>query len=175
MTARSRSNPAPLSSTSSLLIRFGLVGLSGVGVNLCALAIFSALGLVSTLASALAIELSVLSNFALNDRWTFSDRRHGSWWVRALRFQLVSLVGALMQWVTFVALGLIFSLCELSIGGWADYQHVWESGGLMSLVATPPELGAWQYLAQLIGIAVATSWNFLVNLTWTWGARNERP
>jgi len=176
MTASPRSKQGSPASTASLslLIRFGLVGLSGVGVNLCALAIFSALGLISTLASALAIELSILSNFVLNDRWTFSDRRSGPWWARALRFQLVSLVGALMQWVTFVALGLIFALCELSIGGWAGYQHTWESGGLLSLIATPPELGAWQYLAQLIGIALATSWNFLVNLTWTWGSRGER-
>ena len=157
----------------TLLLRFGLVGLSGVGVNLGALALISALGFVSTLASALAIELSIISNFLLNDRWTFAAQRSGAAWSRALRFQLVSLVGALMQWATFVLMGLIFALSELSVGGWARYEPVWREGGLLSLIANPPELGVWQYLAQLVGVGVATSWNFLVNLNWTWRRTKE--
>jgi len=151
------------------LYRFGLVGLSGVVVNLAALALLSGLGLLSTVASALAIELSILSNFLLNDRWTFVERRAGSAWSRALRFQLVSLVGALMQWGTFVVMGALFALTDLSDGGWARYEPVWEGAGLLGLIQSPPELGPWRYAAQLIGIAVATSWNFLVNLSWTWG------
>lgn len=152
----------------SLLIRFGLVGLSGVFVNLGALALLSALGLVSTLASALAIELSILSNFALNDAWTFAEQRSGSKRTRLARFQLVSLIGALMQWLTFVLLGLIFALLDLSVGGWVSYEPLWRAQGLSALIAHPPELGAWRYLAQLSGVAVAVSWNFLVNMTWTW-------
>lgn len=172
MSSQTPLKSTPIRSTQlSLLLRFGLVGLSGVGVNLGALALMSTLGLVSTLASALAIELSIVSNFVFNDRWTFSDRRAGGLWTRAVRFQLVSLIGALMQWGTFVLLGLIFALCEQSEGGWSAYLPIWEREGVSGLVSSPPALGAWQYVAQLIGIAVATSWNFLVNLSWTWGAR----
>ena len=166
-----RPRRAPL----TLLLRFGLVGLSGVGVNLGALALLSALGLLSTVASALAIELSILSNFLLNDRWTFAEQRSGTAWSRALRFQLVSLIGALMQWGTFVLMGLIFALSELSVGGWGRYEPVWREGGLASLISSPPELGAWQLLAQLVGVGVATSWNFLVNLNWTWGSQLKEP
>lgn len=152
-----------------LFFRFGLVGVSGIGVNLGVLALLSSWGLVSTLSSALAIELSILSNFLLNDQWTFSQRRKGLLLHRALRFQFVSLIGAMMQWFTFVFMGLIFALSDFSFGGWAEYEPIWQKGGLESLITHPPELGSWQYLAQLFGIAIATSWNFLVNLTWTWG------
>ena len=159
----------------TLLTRFGLVGLSGVFVNLGALALLSALGCLSTTASAVAIEVSILSNFALNDRWTFAERRVGSMGSRLARFQLVSLIGAVMQWGTFVLCGLLFALFDLSQGGWVSYEPVWREGGLSALIASPPSLGAWQYLAQLIGVGVAMSWNFLVNLTWTWGSTLDEP
>ena len=46
-------------------------------------------------ASAVAIEVSIISNFILNDLWTFRDRRHGHAATRLLKFNglmLISLV-----------------------------------------------------------------------------------
>jgi cellulose synthase/poly-beta-1,6-N-acetylglucosamine synthase-like glycosyltransferase/putative flippase GtrA len=53
-------------------VRFGLVGLSGVLVNSMTLWLLAAtLGLPTMLAGLLATEAAVISNFVLNDRWTF--------------------------------------------------------------------------------------------------------
>ncbi len=40
-----------------------------------------------------AIEVSILSNFVLNDFWTFRDRRHGHIAVRLLKFNGLMLIG----------------------------------------------------------------------------------
>lgn len=61
-------------------VRFGLVGLSGVLLNSAVLwALALVLGLPAMLASLLATEAAILSNFLLNDRWTFAagGYRHG--------------------------------------------------------------------------------------------------
>src|SRR4029450_7671480 len=51
---------------------FGLVGLSGFGVNTAVLlALVQGLRLPVLPASVLATEVAILSNFMLNDRWTF--------------------------------------------------------------------------------------------------------
>ena len=163
--------------------RFCAVGASGVLVNLGALAALTGAGVVSTLASALAIELSILSNFALNDRWTFSVGRgaergagrgagRGAWWARLARFQLVSLVGACAQWGAFVVGTLALLRCgvggEIGAGAWDAYALVL-SRGVLAVLQEPPQVGAWQYVAQLGGVGVATAWNFLANFYWTWG------
>jgi putative flippase GtrA len=75
-------------------IRFGLVGLSGVVVNTSVLwALARGMQLPVPLASALATETAILSNFALNDRWTFRAARQHPLLMRLLRFNGVSLGG----------------------------------------------------------------------------------
>ncbi len=60
---------------SLLALRFGLVGLSGVVVNLAALRLFpGVLGWTLPLSIGLASEVSILSNFVANDRWPFGHR-----------------------------------------------------------------------------------------------------
>lgn len=144
-------------------------------VNLGVLALLTALGMRSSLASAWAIEVSILSNFAVNELWTFRDQREGSSLAgRAARFQLVSLVGALVQWVVFLA-------GNVALLWWLDGRAALDAyfagpGDLFDRfvrrpVLDPPEVGAGVYLAQLAGIAVATGWNFLANFYWTWRDR----
>ena len=84
-------------------IRFNLVGALGMAVQLAALALFTRLLHGHALvASAAAVELTLVHNFCLHRRYTWRDRRGGSArWGRAfLRFQLangmVSLVGNLL-------------------------------------------------------------------------------
>jgi putative flippase GtrA len=75
-------------------VRFGLVGLSGVVVNTSVLwALARGAHLPVPLASALATETAILSNFALNDRWTFRAARQHPLLMRLLRFNGVSLGG----------------------------------------------------------------------------------
>lgn len=76
-------------------IRFGLVGLSGVVVNSTVLwLLVHQAHLVTPLASVIATETAILSNFALNDRWTFHAAAHQrSFGQRLLRFNGVALGG----------------------------------------------------------------------------------
>ena len=172
------------------LIKFGVVGGSGVVVNLGVLAILRSLGFGDNLASALAIEVSIISNFILNDRWTFRDRvvPHGesassvelttfSLGQRAVRFQLVSLVGALAQWLSFILFNLTWVYLGVlegpNVDGWSSYAPLLNQEGWRVLVTTPPRVGDLVYASQLLGILLATAWNFLANHYWTWGARSR--
>lgn len=75
-------------------LRFALVGLLGVGVNLAVLAALVALfGLTPLVAGVLATECAILFNFSLHERWTFADTRHGSTAARLGRFNAVALIG----------------------------------------------------------------------------------
>ena len=121
--------------------KFCLVGASGVLVNEGLLWLLKQLaGLPLPLSSAISIESSILSNFVLNDYFTFSDRRSWgakSFGARLAKFNLVSLGG----------LGLNMGI----------------------LVLLSNVLGLHYLISNLFGIAVATIWNYLVNAWWTWG------
>jgi dolichol-phosphate mannosyltransferase len=147
-------------------VKFAVVGVSGMVVNMAALFVFADLASIHTnLASAIAIEISVLSNFALNDRWTFADRRAAAsgGLTRLIRFHAVSGVGATVQWVTFVVGNYLVASLLLGDG----------TSSLGASFSHPPEVGAWKYFSQFVGVGVAAVWNFLANLKWTW--RNDGP
>lgn len=161
---------------SKRFIQFGLVGVSGVFVNLLCLKGFLSLGFLSSIASASAIQVSIFSNFILHDRWTFQDRQtqneiqtqdqpHMPILTRLFKFQMISMFGALIQWSVF----LIANLCWLWLGfgteAWATYL---QDCSLQKIVFNPPEVGIYMYASQLMGIIVATAWNFLANLKFTW-------
>ncbi|ABS56964.1 Dolichyl-phosphate beta-D-mannosyltransferase [Methanoregula boonei 6A8] len=121
------------------LFRFGIVGLTGIIVNeglLIYLRSYAQFAL--PVASIISIELSILSNFILNDSWTFKTGQHAlpHWWQRLLSFQVVSLGGAAINFVILNALALYVGV---------DYR-----------------------VANILGIVVAFAWNFLVNRRVTW-------
>jgi putative flippase GtrA len=88
------------------LARFGAVGLSGVAVNTAALWLLAkGAGLPLPAASAIATEIAILSNFALNDAWTFRHApRQAGLLGRLLRFNAVSLGGLLLTVATLFGL-----------------------------------------------------------------------
>jgi dolichol-phosphate mannosyltransferase len=123
-------------------LRFCLVGMSGVAVNLGALWLFKArLGFSDLVSVALAVETAMVSNFALNDAWTFGDlRRSGVQLagrvVRFLRFNLVCAVGALVN-----------------VGTFAVLTGLW---------------GVHYMISGAIGIGVAAALNYVLNTVVTW-------
>ena len=124
-------------------LKFGLVGLSGVLVNEGLLWLLTEnLGLYYLLSAAIAVETAIITNFILNDIWTFRDRRtpgNRSLLGRGLKFNLVSLGG-------------------LSIN--------------IAILWTVTEVVGISYLiSNLIGIAGATLWNYTINTLWTWRAK----
>ena len=154
--------PGPLKPfASARFAKFCAVGASGVVVNMGCLALLAdVLGAQANVAAALSIEISINTNFLINELWTFRDRRGSSGGVvrRWAQFHAVSFVGAALQWSVFVALNAIIA----GIGGHGA------SEGFVAAIADPPDVGRWMYLSQLAGIAVATLWNFTANFFWTW-------
>ncbi|HET9551826.1 MAG TPA: GtrA family protein, partial [Anaeromyxobacteraceae bacterium] len=80
------------------LSQFLVVGAVGVVVNLAVLTALVALGAPVKAAVALAIAVSMLSNFALNRRFTFSYARQGSAWRQLAGFVLSCSAGAAVNY-----------------------------------------------------------------------------
>jgi dolichol-phosphate mannosyltransferase len=153
---------------STRFLKFCAVGASGVLVNLGCLGLFArAIGVQANLAAAMAIEISIITNFLINEAWTFRDRRaEGAFRRRLLRFHLVSLVGAALQWLVFVTLN---AAIAAAFGGPAASADAgWLQRWVVGPVLDPADVGDWVYVSQLAGIAIATFWNFFANFYWTW-------
>jgi dolichol-phosphate mannosyltransferase len=87
----------------SEVVRFGLVGASGVAVNSAFLYVFhGVLGWALIPASVFAVEAAIVNNFLWNDRWTFSARDKTPY--RFFRFNLVSLGGLVVNTVVLALL-----------------------------------------------------------------------
>ncbi|MES2154272.1 MAG: glycosyltransferase [bacterium] len=94
------------------ILRFMLVGASGIVVNLGVLFVLHGLfGIEVTPAFASAAGLSILTNFLLNDAFTFRDRAKAPWIARLGMFFLVSLGGML---TTFAALFVLYYLIGMN-------------------------------------------------------------
>ncbi|OGO06640.1 MAG: hypothetical protein A2Y92_05375 [Chloroflexi bacterium RBG_13_57_8] len=121
-------------------VKFCLVGLSGVGVNEGLLWLLREKAGIHLLgSSAIAIETSIITNFILNNYFTFRQRnRPGTraFFIRLGKFNVVSLAGL------GINLGIL---------------------GLFTEV-----FGVYYLLSNLIGIVAAFLWNYLVNTWWTW-------
>jgi dolichol-phosphate mannosyltransferase len=150
-------------------VKFGIVGGSGVVVNLGIYFLFTrGLGwqeslLGKNLSYLLSVEVSILTNFLLNDFWTFADRRQADRWrTRFFRFHVVSLVGMAVNWGIFAALNWLIASGRLELMGnlslWGWHANVDD------------------LIAACLGIIGAMAWNFLANLLWTWrGEKSSTP
>jgi dolichol-phosphate mannosyltransferase len=120
-------------------LKFIGVGLSGTIVNLGVLSLVKAFtnwsGYVALIPG---IEVSIITNFLLNDFITFADRRTGktrSLFGRLLKYNLVGLSGAAINY----AIAAILITIGLNI-----------------------------YIADFIGILVAFLWNYTFSTSWAW-------
>jgi dolichol-phosphate mannosyltransferase len=80
--------------------KFATVGFIGYLINAFGLEIFYRLGLATAIAAALGAELAIISNFTLNNFWTFSERKItsvGRLIVKFLQFNFTSLGAILIQ------------------------------------------------------------------------------
>jgi dolichol-phosphate mannosyltransferase len=95
--------------SSRTFLRFAAVGTSGVVVNLGVFSLLLATGLNKFIASPVAIELSIISNFLLNNYWTFSGRNtRDHIHLKGLKFNLVSFCSLGISYSIFVVLSLLF-------------------------------------------------------------------
>jgi len=100
-----------------MLLKFMAVGLSGVIVNegvYWLLTRFGGLAAYDYLAVVIGIEVSIITNFILNDTFTFAKRRRGkSFMGRFLKFNLICLAGAAIQWGLFMLFTRVFGVYDL--------------------------------------------------------------
>jgi dolichol-phosphate mannosyltransferase len=123
--------------SSRTFLKFGLVGLSGVIVNLGIFTALLSLGMNKFIASPLAIQASIVTNFMGNNYWTFNSRKlQGRTRIRGLKFNIVS----------FLSLG-------VSYGVFVLLSHLRPEGS--------PQLH------QVAGIVPATLVNYFLNSYWT--------
>jgi dolichol-phosphate mannosyltransferase len=98
-------------------IKFAIVGAIGVVVNEGLLILLQSKGVYLLTAGAVAIETSILSNFVLNDLWTFKDRRSGNAAVRLVKFNVLMLAGLVVNLVILDAgtayLGIVYTVANL--------------------------------------------------------------
>jgi dolichol-phosphate mannosyltransferase len=125
------------------LLKFGIVGGSGVLVNMGLLFILTRfLSVRLEIASAIAIEVSILSNFFLNNLWTFRKRNtHVPFWSRLLRYHLVTGLAGIVNYLVLLLLVKTFGLHDM--------------------------------LSNLIGIVIGTFINYTLNSLWTWRVRSS--
>jgi dolichol-phosphate mannosyltransferase len=125
-------------------LRFGLVGLSGVFVDMAIFYLLhdpSGLGIALTRSKIIASEVAIINNFLWNDRWTFGDisSNQKGWKKRLkrfLKFNLICLSGLILN---VLILNILFNV-----------------------------FGINAYVANLMAIAAVTLWNFWLNLKLSW-------
>ncbi len=123
--------PPTLLAHAHRFLRFGVVGGIGAVVNMVILYLLVAHGGWNHMAAAvIATETAILSNFALNDRWTFRDvtSPHG-WVARMFRYNLIAGGGALislgMLAVLTLGLGIHYLIANLiAIGAGTIWNYV---------------------------------------------------
>ena len=115
------------------LLKFHMVGVIGIGVQLCFLFVFrTVLHLNYLLATGLAVECAVLHNFLWHEHFTWSDRSNGSPLRRLLRFNLstglISIVGNLVLMRLLVgSLHLQYIVANLLTIGACSLLNFWAS------------------------------------------------
>lgn len=128
---------------SRTFIKFAIVGLSGVIVNLGLFTLLLQANVNKYLASPISIEASIITNFLLNNYWTFRLRNsRDRVRIKGLKFNIISLVSLALSYSTFVVLSVLFP-------------------------ETAPEVH------QLIGIAPAMFINYFLNSYWTFKHDSE--
>ena len=136
-------------------VKFGLVGGSGVFVNLAVALAFSRVVLVAwadrdladQIATLAGILVSIFTNFLINDSWTWGDRdkRAGtrSWMKRCGFYYATNGVAGALQWAVSA-----FTITLIAV-----------EGHIVGFEAASVRAG----LAALVGIAVATPLNYVIN------------
>ncbi|MGD9488623.1 MAG: GtrA family protein [Calditrichaceae bacterium] len=97
------------------LLKFSIVGSSGVLVNMFVLyALTEYFKIYYMVSSIIAIELSILANFTLNEAWTWADRKKSGNYSRIVRYHLsVGIAAVLANGVLLVVLTEIFDIYYL--------------------------------------------------------------
>ena len=129
---------------SARFLKYAVVGVSGIAVQFLAFHVLWAHLMAESPAIAAAIVTAALSNYLLNNLWTFHDRQHRG--LRALvagaaTFMVISGTGAIINHAVALDLRTTFNT-QVDV-------------------------------AMLAGIIMATAWNYLLNRSFTWSFQDK--
>ena len=114
--------------------KFSVVGISGIVVNQGFLTLFvSGLKWDVSIAGIVAIELSILSNFFLNNYWTWKDQKRGSFLARFFKYHAVTIVSGGVNYMILLILTsfgfhyFISNLIGIAVGTVVNFffNHFW--------------------------------------------------
>jgi len=132
--------------TLNKFIKFCTVGGTGVIVNMGILFFLTEVfGLYYLVSSIFGIEISILTNFVLNDLWTYKNvgnNNISSILKRALSFNLICIMGLIINF------GVLVTLTE--------------------------KFGIYYLISNMVGILCATVWNFFMTKNITWKVENMK-
>lgn len=161
-------------------IQFGMVGVTGVVVNLIAVIVFRKIGIAldineydaainlfgtrwnirwTHVYATMAFLVANVWNFQLNRSWTFRVKNRPNWFKQFFPFMLAGLSGLVVNLITITALTNPTSPLALPAEIFDD------SSGLRNRF----------YWANLIGVLLGTPANFLINKIWTFRLRGRTP
>jgi dolichol-phosphate mannosyltransferase len=92
-------------------LKFATVGFIGYIINALGLQVFHNLGLIPAIASALGAEFSIVSNFTLNNIWTFSESKVSdikTLFFKFFQFNLSSVGAVIIQAIVVQVLSMLF-------------------------------------------------------------------
>lgn len=147
---------------SAQFIKFGTVGFIGFIVNAVGLEVFVRLGIRPSISAMLGAEIAIISNFILNNFWTFAAKKIISLRkvpLKFLQFNLAALGGALIQGVT-VELGTSL------FGGLMN--------SIFSGVLTPYWGNQGYRFFFLVGVGFGLIWNYFMYTTFIWRTRKSK-
>ncbi len=124
-------------------LRFGIVGSSGIGVDMAALFVLAdprILALNLSFSKALAAEIAIFSNFAWNELWTFRDL--------AVDKSLPARMGRLGKFNLICFAGIGLSVLLLNLQTRMFHMNM--------------------YVGNLLAILIVSMWNFGLNLRFGW-------
>ncbi len=145
-------------------LRFGIVGFSGVFVDLIVFHLLrTEIGLARSLSILLSIEAAIINNFFWNDAWTFADiaqqqKGRTARLQRFLKFHSVCLIGAVLQYLLIEGILLIPLVQQIPTAASQFATGKWT-------------VTADEYTAKVSAIALVTLWNFWLNLKLSWRCR----
>jgi dolichol-phosphate mannosyltransferase len=140
-------------------IKFAIVGASGTVVNLCAFLSFAALlGLRDWRISGLATFFANLTNYILNNAWTFVDRGHRGW----------SLLRGYASYLAFSLIGM--SASTLTFAGLSSAYH-----SFLHIAQRTKEPYILALGFQLVAILAGTVFNYELNKRFTWRDKISAP
>ncbi len=113
-----------------------------------------------------------LYNYQLNRSWTFRGVRHRGWWSGFGRFLAIGAAAAVIGLMIKIALTNPSSLVYLGGSWFDDYDASAERTLVQQLIGM---FNSREYMAQFIAILVTMPINFIVNKLWTFRAKKPTP